>query len=259
MNLWDDPKFKQPSDAVGDWSVKRSASFEHTDDPLAVKHLVEKMTAQLLRRDPPDADAMTPTLSYSGSSRLGHPSAVRLELAAVMGDRKLYRLTSERTAPKRWEDEDRFTADCDRSFAFWCSKLRVVTSTHEWVNAPAAALEQTIRVAIAAEDAAAQIVEDPAPIAAIQQEVLAALRSGMGFATAHKEGGTRLFFDGQVFRRDDHGEEPNLHEVYPDDAAMLDGLRRFYDWDARQSNYPHPVPELQVWTYIRGQLQSRRG
>ena len=256
MNLWDDPKFSEPSDAVGDWSVTRSALFEHADEPPVVKYRIEKLTVQLLRRDPVAAAS---TLSYSGSSSGGgHPSAVRLELTAVMGGRKLYRLTSERTAPKRWEDEAKFTDECDRRFAFWCSKLPIAASTAEWASASPAALEQVVRDSVATEDAAARIVEDPAPIAAVQHEVLAALRDGQGFFTASKEGGSHLFFDGQVFRRNDYGEEPNVNEVYADDAAMIACLRRFYDWESRHSNYPHPVPELQVWTYIRGQLRARR-
>jgi hypothetical protein len=115
----------------------------------------------------------------------------------------------------------------------------------------------TIDAVIAAEDAAARVVEDPVPVAAVQRQVLDALRAGMGFFTAGKEGGSHLFFDGQVYRRNDYGEEPNRSEVYADDAAMTACLRAFYDWDARRDAYPHPKPELDVWRYILGQLRPR--
>ncbi len=97
-------------------------------------------------------------------------------------------------------------------------------------------------------------VDDAAAIAALQSEVLAALRSGCGFTTAHKEGGTRLYFNGSVYVRSDYGDQPNTHEVYRDDAAMIRCLRNFYDWPARRDVYPLQPRELDVWNYIRGQL-----
>jgi hypothetical protein len=135
--------------------------------------------------------------------------------------------------------------------------LSTVPADTVWPNASRAALETVILETVAAEDAAARIVEDPAPIAAVQREVIDALRNGMGFFTSNKEGGSHLFFDGQVFKRNDYGEEPNLSEVYADDASMLTCLRRFYNWDAQRDSYPHPQPELVVWQYIRGQLRPR--
>lgn len=256
MSFRDDPKFTKPTDAVGDWRVVREAFFEHEDVPRAMKYTIEKLTAQLLRREPIDITALA--LRYSGTSGAGgHPSTVRLELKAVGNGKYLYALTSERSAPKRWEDERRFTAECERRFTHWCLQLRVVPAETEWPNAPRDSLERAILEMVAAEDAAARSVEDPAPIVAVQRQVLDALRSGMGFFTANKEGGSHLFFDGKVFRRNDYGDEPNLSEACADEAAMLACLRRFYHWDAQRDAYPHPKAELDVWNYICGQLQAR--
>jgi len=256
MNLWDHPKFRQPTDAVGDWRVVREALFEHEKPPTAMKHAIEKLCVQLLHREPVDIAALA--LRYSGSSSAGgHPSTVHLELRAVGSGIYLYALTSERSAPKRWEDERVFTAECDRRFGYWCASLRIVSSMPAWRAAPRAALEQVIHETVAAEDAAARIVEDSAPVAAVQREVLDALHRGMGFFTAGKEGGSHLFFDGNVYRRNDYGEEPNISEVYADDAAMIACLRRFYDWEAQSDTYPHRKPELAVWEHIRRQLRTR--
>lgn len=81
------------------------------------------------------------------------------------------------------------------------------------------------------------------------------MRAGMGFFTASKEGGSRLTFDGTVYRRVDYGEEPNLNESYADDAAMLVCLRKLFDWESRSDTYPHPKLELEVWKYIRSRLR----
>nr|WP_295786468.1 hypothetical protein [Rhodoferax sp.] len=255
-NFREDPKFRQPTDVGGDWRDVRGACFEHELAPTAMKYAIEKLTAQRLGRASTDIAALG--LRYSGSSKAGgHPSTVMLELRAVGHEKYLYALTNERTAPKRWENQDRFTAECERRFAHWCTQLGTVPVDTEWPAAPREALEETIRETIAAEAVAARSVEDPAPIAAVQRQVLDAMRSGMGFFTANKEGGSHLFFDGQVFRRNDYGDEPNLSETYADDGAMLVCLRRFYNWDAQRDAYPHPKAELDVWNYIRGQLQHR--
>lgn len=257
MNFWDHPKFSKPTNATGEWKVVREAFFEHDDGPTAVRFMIEKLTVQLLRRE--SVDIAAPALRYSGTSGAGgHPSTVRLELKAAGQGRNLYLLICERTAPKRWEEERKFTDDCDRRFADWCAKLDTVSKqavATRLASASRALLECTIFNAVAAEDAAARIVEDPVPIAAVQAEVLAAMRAGMGFFTANKEGGSHLKFDGKAYRRVDYGEAPLLNETYADDAAMLVCLRAFFDWESRSDTYPHPKPELDVWKYIRSRLR----
>jgi hypothetical protein len=100
-----------------------------------------------------------------------------------------------------------------------------------------------------------KIAEDPAPIAAIQQDILAALRAGKVFRTAHKEGGSTIFFRGSSYRREDYGEEPD-RQTYPTEQALLVVLRNLYDWESRRHIYPHRPPELDVWNYIRNQLMD---
>lgn len=256
MNIWDNPKFGQPTDAVGDWHFERSVLFEHENAPTTMKVAIEKMTLHLLHREPQGITAAA--LCYVGTSgAAGNPSTVRVELVAIDGARYLYRLTSESTAPRRWNENRRFTADCERRLAHWCGQLRIVANASAWPGAPRASLEKYVMDVVAAEDAAAVVVEDPAPVLALQREVLDALRGGMRFSTSGKEGGSQLFFDGSVFRRSDYGDGPDLSAVYADDASMIDCLRLFYDREAQRDSYPHPKPEREVWRYIRGQLRPR--
>lgn len=257
MNFWDDPKFSQPTDEVGDWNVTRSTCFEHEDKPAAMKFAIEKMTGQLLQREPLDAEA--PVLRYAGTSGAGgYPCTVRLELVAVGRGRHLYRFTNEGSAPRRWEKEAQFTAACEHRFAHWCGQLRLVADERTWPDKSQDLLDRCVTDVVAHEDAAARVVEDRAPVVALQLQVLDALRGGgMGFFAAGKEGGTQLFFDGSVFRRTDDGEGTDQSAVYADGAAMIDALRHFYDWDARRDCRPHAKPEVDVWRFIHGQLRPR--
>jgi hypothetical protein len=256
VSLWDDPKFREPTDAVGDWHVVRRACFEHEDAPSAAKYAVEKMTKQLLQREP--LDRVAPVLRYAGTSGAGgYPSTVRLELVAVGGGRHLYALTSEGTAPRRWEDEQHFTAMCERRFERWCAQLRIVADQPAWPGGPRSPLEPCVIQVVAAEEAAERVGEDMAPVFALQARILDALRGGAGFVEAGKEGRTQLFFDGTVFRREDDGDGPDRSAAYADDASMLDCLRHHYDWEANQGSYPHPQPELVVWQYIQARLRAR--
>jgi hypothetical protein len=264
VSIWDHPKFRRPTEAVGDWHVRHRACFEHDSAPTAMKRSIETLTRQLLQREP--LDLTEPSLRYASTSGAGgHPSSVRLELIGMRvgagpgasSVSYLYALSHERSAPRRWEDEQRFTADCAQRFAHWCEKLTIVADEQSWPRAPRAALEQCVRDVVAAEDAAACVVEDMAPVLALQRQVLDGLRGGMVFFTAGKEGGSHLVFDGKVYRRDDYGDQPQLSFVYADDAAMVEALRRFYDWEAHRDCYPHPKPELEVWQYIHSRLRTR--
>lgn len=139
----------------------------------------------------------------------------------------------------------------------WRSKLRTLPADAEWSKAPQGSLDQTILEIVAAEDAAARVVEDLAPVAAIQHHVLASLRGCVSVFTASKEGRSHLFFDGTDFRQVDHGEAPSLNEIHEDDAATLASLRRLYDWDAQRETHPHRRTELGAWEHICKQLRAQ--
>ena len=182
---------------------------------------------------------------------------MRLELKAAASDAYLYAFTSEGSAPKKWEDEAGFTRECERRFAFWCAKLHLVPDAVAWRPGHRVALRDIVLATHASEEALARHVEDPAPVESLQRQVLAGLKAGQGFFTAHKEGGTHLLFDGNAYRRSDYGDEPNIDETFATDSAMLACLRRFYDWEAQRDAYPHKKAEVEVWRYILGQLRAR--
>lgn len=249
-------RFSEPTAVRGSWLDERATFFWHDGLPLDVKFEIEKITGLLLTRDPDDADQLSYASAPTGVSE-GHQ--VRLRLEAVVDACQAYALTVRSSAPRRWTSEDQFRLKAERRFEYLCSKLQRPCKAIDRSGASAAQLADVRRTSIALEAARALVVEDPAPVARLQQAVLAAMRNGAVFLTAHKEGGTRLGFDGRNFRRIDYGDQPNVNHVFADDAAMLACLRAFFDWDSRQQDYPHRPPEVEVWRYIQGQLRQRPG
>lgn len=85
----------------------------------------------------------------------------------------------------------------------------------------------------------------------IQSRILQALRAGASFSTCHKEGGTDIVHQNGRFVRIDFGDNPDRVE-YPDEAAFLASLRRFYEWETSDA-----ADEAGRWRKIHSLLRSR--
>ena len=94
-------------------------------------------------------------------------------------------------------------------------------------------------------------------VPAIQQEILASLRRGASFSTAHKEGGTNISYLRRRFVRADFGESSRIEE-FDDDAAFLAFLRKFYDWETSRGTYSQKVSEYAAWKLILRLLKEKR-
>ena len=90
--------------------------------------------------------------------------------------------------------------------------------------------------------------------AAIQQEILDALRRGAEFRTAHKEGGTVLRWQHGRFIREDYGDWSE-RAAYTDDAAFLAFLWRFFEWESRSLQRVE-LPEPDRWRNIQQLLHG---
>lgn len=93
-------------------------------------------------------------------------------------------------------------------------------------------------------------------IATLQQAIVAALKAGAWFATAHHEGGTRIGWTGSRFLREDYGEFPD-RAVYEDEAEFLAALRRFFDWQVSRDLWPAKPSEIAAWRGIQSLLQRQ--
>jgi hypothetical protein len=243
-------KFREPSGRTGEWTLQRQTYFWHSDAPLAVKFATEKMCANLLYRDP--NSPVHPTYICPKAGPYGE-IFITLKLEAVFPERRLYSLHLAFTGSRNWLDEDEFLEKSLHTFNYWCSKLEVPTEEIPWDQASPALLEKEIRDTLAAEAAANSVIVDATPIEALQQKILAAVRSGSRYYCGHKEGTICFFFSGSNFMRIDEGEDPQTIR-FETDADFLKAIWNFYNWDAKRDTYPHSPPDLDVWKFIESKL-----
>jgi hypothetical protein len=104
-------------------------------------------------------------------------------------------------------------------------------------------------------DAALRAESHLASVADIQQAIVAAMKRGATFSTAHKEGGTIIKWSAGRFIRSDYGDDPDLKE-YADETEFLKFLRQFYDWQTSAAVYPNKVSDFEAWMLI---LRKIRG
>lgn len=89
--------------------------------------------------------------------------------------------------------------------------------------------------------------------AAIQQEILKAMREGATFSTAHKEGGTRISHAGGTFFMRDFGES-TAERRFTQEADFLASLRRFFDADLQRGSLTGALSETDAWRLILRRL-----
>ena len=246
-------KFNEPTGLTGEWTTQHSTLFWHADSSLSVKLAIEKMCANLLKHDPESPDY--PTYICPNAGPPGEIS-ITLRLEAVFPTERLYSLHLVFKGSRNWLLEAEFLEKSKSVFDYWCTKLKVPTEEIPWAQASPVLLEQEIRSTLAVETEAASKREDPVPIAAVQQKILASIRSGYMFRQSHKEGNTRIYFDGTNFVRLDEGEYPDF-VTYPTEAEFLTAIRHWHDWKARHHTYPHSPPELEVWRFIQSELMRQ--
>jgi len=83
-------------------------------------------------------------------------------------------------------------------------------------------------------------------VPALQQAIVAAMKSGARFITSNKEGDTTFRWNGSRFVRIDQGDYPETIE-FPSELAFLEALRRFYDWETSKNCYPEKVSDFVAW------------
>lgn len=96
----------------------------------------------------------------------------------------------------------------------------------------------------------------------LQALILEAMRGGATFSTAHKEGGTNIYYRENMWVRSDYGDSDD-YEIFHRPEDFLAALRRFYDhFVSRNTPPPHaPVqlaPESTAWRLIYRHLRAAK-
>jgi len=232
------------------WTQEYSTYFCTSRDPFEVKFEMEKAIRLLLELD----TAQTARLTYSGSDNppyIGREVQLRFEAALPEGNWYSFHVAA--WVPRNWYTEAEFRGYADRSFGYWIHNLQAFPTLGPVDAASQELYDKRAQEAVEKEERLASEKEDPAPVLALKQEILAALRNGMFFRTAHHEGGTRIYFDGKTFVCSVYGEVESL-EVLGTEGEALDCIRELYDWESRKGSFPHRPPELEVWRFIQRQL-----
>jgi hypothetical protein len=236
-------------DEIENWTRDYSTYFWSSSDPFEVKFEIEKTIGLLLTGDKAEIGKLT----YSGSDNppfIGRNVQLRFEAALPEGN--WYSLHVAAWVPRTWYTEAEFLGNADKAFATWIHNLQTAPALGP-LEASRELYDQRVRDAVDKETRRANEKEDMAPVEALKQEILAALRNGMSFRTAHHNGGTSIYFDGKAFVRSEYGELESLEVLGTEDEA-LKRIRDLYDWESRKDTYPHPPPELEVWRFIQRQL-----
>ena len=182
------------------------------------------------------------------TTQAGANYSFELRFDAALPRNNYYMLKVEASWPKEPDDNhDYYRKSAEGWFKFW-------TRDFEAAQPPAADESSPIRyqkLCDAAWNAEAHLDTVPA----LQQAIVAAMKAGASFATAHKEGGTTLRWLEGRFVRSDYGDDPG-GQTYPSETAFLIALRKFYDWETSKSYYPGKAPDLDAWKLIRRLLRT---
>ena len=241
---------KPIGDETVNWTKDYSTFFWGSSHPFQVKFEIEKTTGVLLARDL----TQTTQLTYSGTDNppfVGRDIRLRFEAALPNGNWYSFNLAA--WVPRTWYTEAEFLRNADGAFEFWVRNLQTAPSLGLLDSASKELYDQRVVEAAEEEAKLANQKEDPAPVTAVKQEILAELRKGRSFRTAHHEGGTTIYFDGKTFVCSEYGESESLTALATE-AEALNRVREMYDWESRKGSFPHRPPELEVWEFIRRQL-----
>lgn len=219
-------------------NLSRVIHFRDQRPPQMLQFDLERQLMSLMR-----AELVDGRLTYSAEVKtMGATYAFRLVFEAVLLRGNAYSLSIEAS----WGELPESAQEASRKSAaawmdFW-TQAYLPARPVEPDNGQSSRYSKRCAAALAAE---AHLDSVPA----VQQAILDGLRQGASFATAHKEGGTRIRWTGRHFQRADYGES-NQCETFPDDATFLAFLRRFYDWETSRNVYPDKVPDWVAWKLI---------
>lgn len=217
--------------------------FRDARTPEQMQVYFERMMVSVFR---PEFDGKT--LSYRATTQwnsLECSSGLLFDAALATENCYTFRVHSSwaRFAP---EHHGYLRKDAERWFGFWTRQLK---------SGPAPGTEGCIAARYRELAEAALAFESGlTDAAAYQAAILEALKNGKAmFFTAHKEGGSRITWDGNQYVRQDYGEW-DTRETFASDQAFLKLLHGFFVQDITLHSLQRPPEESDVWKLIYRRL-----
>jgi len=99
--------------------------------------------------------------------------------------------------------------------------------------------------------------DKPDAEATLHREVLKRFRAGASIETAHKEGGSRIYFRKGVFIHEEYGDRES-HREFLSEQEFLDHLLEVRDWKLSAVHGSPRLSDLEAWQAIVDQLANSR-
>ncbi|MEZ4456654.1 MAG: hypothetical protein R2882_08920 [Gemmatimonadales bacterium] len=173
---------------------------------------------------------------------VGAPYDLELSFVAALPNRNWYRFTMDVSwAEQAATHHDYFRKTSASWVSFWTRELTPAAPPRPDEGRG----DRYRELAEAALEAEAHLDS----VEAIQAAIVAGVRQGGRYATAHKEGGSNITWRGDCFVRSDYGEYPGT-TTYPDAAAFLTMLRHFCFYDVTRNAGKQTLSEAAIWKLI---------
>lgn len=223
-------------------SASLHLQFDDPRQPHELRCLLERQ--HMTRFIPKVSEGRLNYLAVAKGAGLPCPFRLVYEAATPTGNR--YSLHMEMSwAHLPAEHHDYYSKSSGSWFQLWAQEW-LTSSTQTAAEEIAALYPARVAQALNAESALADV-------ASIQREILSALLAGATFATAHKEGGTRIgHAQGRYYSRD--GGESTAERTFPTDQQFLAYLRHYFDGDLTRGNGAKKVAEEDAWMLILRRL-----
>lgn len=234
--------------------------FRDARPPHQIRAGLERDLSAVFRLDAPGQ--APPSLVYRANvNQNGVTFQFTLRFVAALGALHCYSLHVQATWPPaaKPESEAYYRSSCPSWFKFWTRDFQTAPPPPPPLLLPMPDDPHFLQIAAEAANAESHLVDVPA----IQQAIVAAMRQGAGFATSHKEGGTRISIlrlerdrpgDPLRFVRSNYGES-NDEEIYDSESSFFAFLRQFYDWEISRAVYPAKLPDFDAWLLIFRKLR----
>ncbi len=218
--------------------LRRWLYFRDDRPPTCVQELLERKVMVVFQPSVADGQLQFNAVANYSSAEFHF----RLCLEAAEVEEYCYALFVEISLDGSSEENRKSIKSTSASwFKYWTSEFLEASKT------PAAVYDNALyRIQ---RDAVFAAERQLSSVPLIQAQILEGLKRGGRFSRSHKEGGSRISWDGKNYVRSDYGDDPGT-EVYQSDAEFLDKLYMFFHWEVTIHAAANDSGDINAWRLI---------